>query len=145
MAKTQLDKLRGIEADMEPKSPFSVVDCRNDSIEFYICHGEFGHNDASTEPSDIIWFERWKRVVAALEGLHKATTFGSYWQANTKTIKDYGPVDFVAIGDDWAPPKDYYGQMGFTKEWLNSNEITLVYIDRNTGMSSTTIRERLKQ
>jgi glycerol-3-phosphate cytidylyltransferase len=66
-------------------------------------------------------------------------------QDSTKTIKDYGPVDFVAIGDDWAPPKDYYGQMGFTKEWLNSNEITLVYIDRNTGMSSTTIRERLKQ
>jgi len=66
------------------------------------------------------------------------------WQDSTKTIMKYGPVDFVAIGDDWAPPKNYYAQMGFSKEWLNENEITVVYIDRNTGMSSSTIRERLK-
>jgi len=66
------------------------------------------------------------------------------WSDSTKTILEHGPVDFVAIGDDWAPPKDYYSQMGFSKEWLNKHEITLVYIDRNTGMSSTTIRERLK-
>lgn len=70
------------------------------------------------------------------------------WQDSTKTIEKISqrtPVDFVAIGDDWAPPKDYYAQMGFTKEWFDENEITLVYIDRNTGMSSTTIRERLKR
>ena len=67
------------------------------------------------------------------------------WQDSTVTIDHVGPVDFVVIGDDWAPPKDYYAQMGFSKEWLNSNEITLVYVDRNTGMSSTTIRERLKR
>jgi glycerol-3-phosphate cytidylyltransferase len=67
------------------------------------------------------------------------------WQDSTKTIQKYGPVDFVAIGDDWAPPKDYYAQMGFTKEWFDENEITLVFIDRNTGMSSTKIRERLKK
>lgn len=66
------------------------------------------------------------------------------WQDSTKTIEEQGPVDFVVIGDDWAPPKDYYSQMNFSKEWLNSNEITLVYVDRNTGMSSTTIRQRLK-
>lgn len=63
---------------------------------------------------------------------------------STKTILKYGPVDFVAVGDDWAPPKDYYAQMGFTKEWLDENQVTVVYVDRNTGMSSTTIRERLK-
>jgi glycerol-3-phosphate cytidylyltransferase len=67
------------------------------------------------------------------------------WQDSTKTIQKYGPVDFVAIGDDWAPPKDYYAQMGFTKEWFDENEITLVFIDRNTGLSSTAIRERLKK
>ena len=65
------------------------------------------------------------------------------WQDSTVTITHVGPVDFVVIGDDWAPPKDYYIQMGFTKDWLNENEITLVYVDRNTGMSSTTIRQRL--
>lgn len=66
------------------------------------------------------------------------------WTNSVETIERVGPVDFVVIGDDWAPPKDYYSQMGFSKEWLNDNEITLVYVDRNTGMSSTTIRERLK-
>lgn len=70
-------------------------------------------------------------------------------QDSTKTINDYihnnGIIDFVAIGDDWAPPKDYYSQMGFTKEWLAKNGITLVYIDRNTGMSSSLIRKQLKE
>jgi cytidyltransferase-like protein len=65
-------------------------------------------------------------------------------QDSTLTIEGVGAIDFIAIGDDWSPPKDYYSQMGFTKEWLNENEITLVYVDRNTGMSSTTIRERLR-
>lgn len=65
-------------------------------------------------------------------------------QDSTKTIERYGAIDFIAIGDDWAPPKDYYGQMGFTKDWLEEHDITLIYIDRNTGMSSTTIRQRLK-
>lgn len=70
------------------------------------------------------------------------------WQDSTKTIERVcktWPIDFVAIGDDWAPPKDYYAQMGFTKEWFDENDITLVYIDRNTGMSSSKIRERLKK
>jgi cytidyltransferase-like protein len=67
------------------------------------------------------------------------------WADSTKTIQKYGPVDFVAIGDDWAPPKDYYAQMGFTKEWFDENDITLVFIDRNTGMSSSKIRERLRK
>lgn len=66
-------------------------------------------------------------------------------QDSKTTILRNGPVDFVAIGDDWSPPKDYYAQMGFSKEWLNSHNITLVYIDRNTGMSSSLIRERLSK
>lgn len=64
---------------------------------------------------------------------------------STLTIEKYGPVDFVAIGSDWAPPKDYYGQMGFTVQWLNDNDITLVYVDRNTGMSTTEIKQRMKK
>jgi glycerol-3-phosphate cytidylyltransferase len=60
------------------------------------------------------------------------------------TIQKYGPVDFVVTGDDWAPPKNYYAQMSFTKDWLDEHNITVAYVDRNTGMSSTTIRERLK-
>lgn len=60
------------------------------------------------------------------------------------TIDLHGPVDFVVIGSDWAPPKDYYAQMKFTKEWLNERGVTLLYVDRNTGMSTTEIKARLK-
>lgn len=53
------------------------------------------------------------------------------------------PVDIVAIGSDWAG-RDYYGQMGFTKAWLDSLDITLVYVDRRTGMSTTKIKDKLR-
>lgn len=53
-------------------------------------------------------------------------------------------VDVVAIGTDWAG-RDYYGQMGFTKEWLDESDIILIYIDRRTGQSTTKIKEQLKK
>jgi cytidyltransferase-like protein len=65
-------------------------------------------------------------------------------EKSTLTIDLCGKVDFVVIGSDWAPPKDYYAQMGFTAEWLNERGITLLYVDRNTGMSTTEIKSRLR-
>ncbi|XAO35274.1 nucleotidyl transferase [Streptomyces phage Francob] len=53
------------------------------------------------------------------------------------------PIDIVAIGSDWAG-RDYYGQMGFTKEWLDGMDITLIYVDRRTGMSTTKIKDKLR-
>jgi len=52
-------------------------------------------------------------------------------------------VEVIAIGSDWAG-RDYYGQMGFTKEWLDENDLILIYIDRRTGMSTTKIKEKLR-
>ncbi|AXH49221.1 bifunctional heptose 7-phosphate kinase/heptose 1-phosphate adenyltransferase [Streptomyces phage Blueeyedbeauty] len=52
-------------------------------------------------------------------------------------------IEVIAIGSDWAG-RDYYGQMGFTKEWLDRNDLILVYIDRRTGMSTTKIKDKLK-
>lgn len=52
-------------------------------------------------------------------------------------------INIVAIGSDWAG-RDYYGQMGFTKAWLDSLDIMLVYVDRRTGMSTTKIKDKLK-
>ncbi|AXG66197.1 nucleotidyltransferase [Streptomyces phage Annadreamy] len=52
-------------------------------------------------------------------------------------------IEVIAIGSDWAG-RDYYGQMGFTKEWLDENDLILVYIDRRTGMSTTKIKDKLK-
>ncbi|QDH93903.1 adenylyltransferase [Streptomyces phage Evy] len=63
-----------------------------------------------------------------------------------KTIaetNDIYPIDIIAIGSDWAG-RDYYGQMGFTKEWLDENDFILIYIDRRTGMSTTRIKEKLR-
>lgn len=63
-----------------------------------------------------------------------------------KTILDVScidVIDIIAIGSDWAG-RDYYGQMGFTKEWLDENNLDLIYIDRRTGMSTTKIKEKLR-
>lgn len=53
------------------------------------------------------------------------------------------PIEIVAIGSDWAI-RDYYGQMSFTKEWLDENDLILIYIDRRTGMSTTKIKDKLR-
>jgi glycerol-3-phosphate cytidylyltransferase len=61
------------------------------------------------------------------------------WNADGRDV-----IDIVAIGSDWAG-RDYYGQMGFTKEWLDERNIILIYIDRRTGQSTTNIKEILKK
>ena len=64
---------------------------------------------------------------------------------STVTIAGCTPkVDIVAIGSDWAPPRDYYGQMGFTKGWLDEQNVVLVYVDRRTGESTTSLKERIR-
>jgi glycerol-3-phosphate cytidylyltransferase len=50
--------------------------------------------------------------------------------------------DIIAIGDDWAK-KDYFKQMQFTKEWLDNNNILLVYLSYTSGISTTDIKERI--
>ncbi len=58
-----------------------------------------------------------------------------------------GPIlsikpNILAIGDDWAK-KDYYKQMMFTQEWLEQNNIVLVYIPYTRGISTTDLKNRL--
>jgi glycerol-3-phosphate cytidylyltransferase-like family protein len=50
--------------------------------------------------------------------------------------------DIVAIGDDWAK-KDYYTQMQFTQDWLDENDIVLVYLAYTRGISTTDIKKRI--
>lgn len=57
------------------------------------------------------------------------------------TILSVSP-NIIAIGDDWAK-KDYYKQMNFTQQWLDDNDITLIYIPYKYGISSTEIKKRL--
>jgi glycerol-3-phosphate cytidylyltransferase len=48
----------------------------------------------------------------------------------------------IAIGDDWAH-KDYFKQMQFTKEWLEENNIILVYLQYCKEISTSEIKKRL--
>lgn len=50
--------------------------------------------------------------------------------------------DIIAIGDDWAK-KDYYKQMNFTQDWLDENNILLVYIPYKQGISTTLLKSRI--
>lgn len=50
-------------------------------------------------------------------------------------------IKYLAIGSDWAT-KDYYKQMGFTQEWLDSQGITVVYIPYYNGISTSEIKKR---
>lgn len=59
------------------------------------------------------------------------------------TILKVNP-DYVVVGSDWLR-KDYMKQMGFTPEWLEEHDITLVYIPRVRPLSSTIIKERVKR
>ena len=51
--------------------------------------------------------------------------------------------DIIAIGSDWMK-RDYCKQMSFTPDWLEENRIALVYIPRYIDMSSTKVRESIK-
>lgn len=51
--------------------------------------------------------------------------------------------DIIAIGDDWAGG-NYYKQMNFTQDWLNDNDILLVYLAYTQGISTTEIKNRIK-
>ena len=46
---------------------------------------------------------------------------------------------YIAVGSDWAV-KDYYKQMGFTQDWLDSQGIALVYIPYTKGVSTSEIK-----
>jgi glycerol-3-phosphate cytidylyltransferase-like family protein len=50
--------------------------------------------------------------------------------------------DIVAIGEDWKT-RDYYAQMGFTKEWLQERKIEVWYLPLMGDISSTKIRRSL--
>lgn len=52
-------------------------------------------------------------------------------------------ANFVVTGTDWCE-RDYMKQMGFTREWLEENNIGFGYIPYTTTISTTDIKKRLK-
>lgn len=51
--------------------------------------------------------------------------------------------DILAIGSDWAR-KDYYGQIDVDQDYLDDNNIHMLYIPYTKGISSTEIKRRLQ-
>lgn len=51
-------------------------------------------------------------------------------------------IDIVAVGMDWLE-RDYMKQMSFTREWLEDNDISLIYVPYTRGVSTTDIKKRL--
>lgn len=50
--------------------------------------------------------------------------------------------NFIIIGSDWAK-RDYYKQMNFTQDWLDQNNIILLYVPYTENISSTIIKNKL--
>tara|TARA_E500000331_G_C17210556_1_gene693478 strand:- start:114 stop:533 length:420 start_codon:yes stop_codon:yes gene_type:complete len=48
--------------------------------------------------------------------------------------------NIIAIGTDWVD-KNYYKQMNFTEDWLQKNNIVLLYIPYTACISSSHIKE----
>lgn len=58
------------------------------------------------------------------------------------TILEIKP-DVIVIGMDWLE-KDYCKQMNFTPSWLNEHRISLCYVPRTRGVSTTALKEKTK-
>ena len=65
--------------------------------------------------------------------------------ADAKPLISEVSPDFLVIGVDWAPPKDYYGQLQITQEWLADRHIALLYLDRLGDHSSTNLKARIRE
>lgn len=68
----------------------------------------------------------------------------NYGGSDSKIAIDIVKPDYIVIGSDWAR-KDYYLQMGFTQDWLDQKNISLVYIPNRQEVSSTNIKNRIKK
>jgi len=82
--------------------------------------------------------DRWL-VVSALRVVHAACDN----RDNGVTLIRRIQPDVLVVGSDWAK-KDYYAQIGITAEELEEQGTLLVYVPYTPGISSTSIKERLK-
>lgn len=61
--------------------------------------------------------------------------------SDSKPAIEWVKPNVIAIGSDWAK-RDYYKQMGFTQDWLDSKNIALTYIPYTKDISTTDIKAR---
>jgi glycerol-3-phosphate cytidylyltransferase len=66
----------------------------------------------------------------------------NYGGADSKPVILDVKADFVVAGTDWSD-KDYMKQMGFTREWLEENNVGFGFLPYTDGVSSTDIKKRI--
>lgn len=64
---------------------------------------------------------------------------------DAKPLIELVKPDFLIIGADWAPPKDYYAQLQITPEWLEERGIALLFLARLSDHSSTNLKARIRE
>jgi len=89
----------------------------------------------------VMSYEERREILMACKWVHDVVP--NIGNADSKVAIDLVKPDYIVIGSDWAT-KDYYAQMGFTQEWLDERGIGLVYIPYTKGISSTDLRNRVK-
>jgi glycerol-3-phosphate cytidylyltransferase-like family protein len=62
--------------------------------------------------------------------------------ADSKPAIIEAKADLVIVGSDWQS-KDYYKQMGFTQEWLDENNIGVMFVPYTEEISTTIIKSRI--
>ena len=89
----------------------------------------------------VMSYEERKAVLESCRFVHEVVP--NEGGADSKvTISKVNP-DIIAIGSDWAR-KDYYLQMGFTQDWLDLHDYSLIYIPYTGGISTTNLKARIK-
>jgi len=51
-------------------------------------------------------------------------------------------ANYIVIGSDWGR-KDYLSQLGLDWDWLDENNIGIIYINYTKGVSTTELKKRL--
>ena len=70
-------------------------------------------------------------------------------------IENFGGIDskpaieiikpnLIVVGSDWAR-RNYYAQMMFDQDWLDARGIGLMYLPYTKGISSTDIKQRIRE
>jgi len=90
----------------------------------------------------VMTFDERKNVLLSCKWVHDVLP--NYHGADSKTSIICVDPDMIIIGSDWAR-RDYYSQMGFDQDWLDSRGITLAYIPYTEGISTTDIKARLSK
>ncbi len=83
-------------------------------------------------------------VIENIGGEDSKVTINALKYGLCKELKEQIKIDAVAHGTDWIGDS-LYKQMSFTQEWLNKELISMIYIPRTTGESTTRIKAKINE